>query len=150
MSSTGMAPDWGRRRWPGDHLRLAVSPGVSIPASAFVYPVLQTICKADENMTDDQILKAIPGAIHLGTVRVGHKGPGTYLFGVAKLDKNLDADLRASAEALGRRSLRRTTVRAGAPIQETVMTVSPDGRTLTSRRPGSSDLPAIVTYEKQR
>jgi hypothetical protein len=85
-------------------------------------------------------------------VRVGHKGPGTYLFGVAKLDKNLDADLRASAEALGRRSLRRTTVRAGAPIQETVMTVSPDGRTLTvtSRRPGSSDLPAIVTYEKHR
>ncbi|MGE3403893.1 MAG: hypothetical protein AB7K63_14965 [Vicinamibacterales bacterium] len=48
-------------------------------------------------MIDDKILKAIPGAIHLGTVRVGHKGPGTYLGGVVKREGDLDADLPASA-----------------------------------------------------
>jgi HEPN domain-containing protein len=48
-------------------------------------------------MAEEQSAKTIPGAIHLGTMRVGHKGPGTYLGGVVKLQANRESDLLASA-----------------------------------------------------
>lgn len=51
-----------------------------------------------------------------------------------------------SAEALGPRTLRRATA-----VLETVMTVSPDGKTMTitTRTPGSADEPSVFVYEKQ-
>lgn len=60
-------------------------------------------------------------------------------------------DVTTSARALGPRTFRRTTSRAGTPYLETLMTVSSDGKTLTvtTRRPGSSDQPAVFVYERQ-
>lgn len=48
-------------------------------------------------MDDEQLQKAFPGIVHLGTTRVGHKGPGTYLGGVVKLQGNTEDDLYSSA-----------------------------------------------------
>lgn len=60
-------------------------------------------------------------------------------------------DVTTSARSLGPRTLRRTTSRAGTPYLETLMAVSADGKTLTvsTRRPGSSDQPAVFVYERQ-
>ena len=57
----------------------------------------------------------------------------------------------SAAQALGIRSLRRTTFRADNPWLETVMTVSADGKTMTvtTHTPGSSEEPSLFVYEKQ-
>jgi hypothetical protein len=56
-----------------------------------------------------------------------------------------------AAQALGMRSLRRTTFRAEKPTLGTAMTVSADGNTMTvtTHAPDSSDEPSLFVYEKQ-
>lgn len=63
---------------------------------------------------------------------------------------NALSDMTTSAVALGPRTLRRTTLRGHTPMLEAVMTVSPDGKTLTvtTRKPGSPDEPSVFVYEK--
>ena len=65
--------------------------------------------------------------------------------------QNTLLDMTTSAEALGPRTVRRTTLRAHMPIFEAVMAVSSDGTTLTItiRTPGSPDQPSVFVYEKQ-
>lgn len=60
-------------------------------------------------------------------------------------------DSSSIAEAIGPQSVRRTTLRAHRPALETVMTVSPDGRSMTiiTLTPGSSGEPSTFVYEKQ-
>ena len=41
----------------------------------------------------------IPGVVHLGTFRVGHKGPGTYQGGIFKIRGNAEEDLLGSAQS---------------------------------------------------
>jgi hypothetical protein len=95
-------------------------------------------------VTDGALRMSFPRSGDVSTIRLDGKS-------YRATGRNAWPDATTSAEALGSRSLRRVTLRAGTPILETVMTVSPDGRTLTvtSRRPGSSDMPAVFTYEKQ-
>jgi hypothetical protein len=60
-------------------------------------------------------------------------------------------DMTTSTEALGPRTLRRTTFRARSPLSQVDMTVSSDGKTLTvtTRTSGSEREPAVFVYEKQ-
>jgi hypothetical protein len=60
-------------------------------------------------------------------------------------------DSTAAAESVGPRSLRRTTYQADKPMLETVMTVSPDGKTMTvtTHVPGTSEAPSLFIYQKQ-
>jgi hypothetical protein len=59
--------------------------------------------------------------------------------------------MTTSTEALGPRTLRRTTFRARALLSQIDMTVSSDGKTLTvtTRTSGSEREPAVFVYEKQ-
>jgi len=56
-----------------------------------------------------------------------------------------------SAQAVATRSLRRTTFREDRPTLETVMTVSPDGRTMTvtTHAPDTPNEASVFVYEKQ-
>ena len=60
-------------------------------------------------------------------------------------------DMTASAEALGPRTLRRTTLLAHSPNLEVTMNVSVDGRTMTvtTRMPDNEATPSVFVYEKQ-
>ena len=59
--------------------------------------------------------------------------------------------MTSSAEAIGQRTLGRTTFRQHTRMSEVVMTVSADNKTLTAatKMIGSSDEPSVTLYEKK-
>lgn len=64
---------------------------------------------------------------------------------------NAGPRMATAAEALGPRTLRRTTFQAEKPLLATVMSVAADGRTMTvtTQRPGSADEPSLFVYERK-
>jgi len=64
---------------------------------------------------------------------------------------NAPPEMTSSAEAIGPRTLRRTTFRQHTRASEAVITVSADGKnlTVTSQIGGGSDEPSVTVYEKQ-
>jgi hypothetical protein len=65
-------------------------------------------------------------------------------------ERSLQA-MTTSADVLGPRAVRTTTLQAHAPIFESSWVVSSDGKTLTvmTSRPGTSEEPSVFVYEKQ-